>query len=669
MTASFAPLQRCVEPTTSASQRSIEVSFARLLSALEKLLALEESAIDVGFTIEQLREALAYLFIAQRGDEDPASALPVVVNALDRCIATTALLRGVEPALAPLEADLREARQAAAHGADQARTSHYPGPQTSERLVASVDVLRVHARFQPVLLPAEPPGADAPPQPAGEETPPPAAEPANPDELAVALAALAERAAARKAPAKASPAAPEEPNTEEPPPALALADWRSIRARECLAEVAMLLSHRTPQLGESWRSVHSFEPRILANVDAIVGLGRDATQSLEAAVVGAPAPDILGAAALALTCGAVDGRDSLGFAEWVYRRVEPSAELDAAYFDALALTSHPSLAQYCERLLDDEPSAPRRAHALRLLGRTGRAHAGHVLRGLADAPEVQAEALLLHALAHSPDLRERVDDALALDHDVLTVAAWKAMLIGGDPRANPYLRDALNGRLRDDAGLLLAVAAEQRDAEYLLEQVAIEPTPSLIAALGFAGLTGGVPLLIGLLGVDDFAFKISAARALIRITGWELYEPVELPAEMVGEEAPEAPGERLADELGDPRDPAPEGSPDTVELPTLRQEPWQEHWSAHSGSFDPSLRWRRGQPSSPEVILDDLEHSRATPDERVACVLEVGVRSGLPRFFDTRSWVTTQLRALTAWRSAVAGVGTPGAWIAPRRRA
>jgi hypothetical protein len=422
-------------------------------------------------------------------------------------------------------------------------------------------------------------------------------------------------------------------------------------------------------LGEIWHSVRPFEQRILANVDAIVGLGPRAVQELEATVLGAPAPDLFGAAALALTCGAVDGRDSLALAESVYRRMEQSIELDEAFFDALALTSHPALPAYCERVLDGEPSELRRVHALRLLGRLGLVHPGHILRGLGDAAQVHAEALPLHAYSNPPDLRERIDDALAVGHDALTVAAWRAMLIGGDLRANLHLREALGGHLREDAALLLALAAEQRDAEYLLEHAAIEPTPGMLTALGFGGLVGSVPLLIGLLAVDDFALKLAAARALTRITGWELVEPVELPAEMVAGEpdATSAGGQRLADEIDDRRDPAPAGSPDTVELPTMRREPWQEHWAYHGGSFDPSLRYRRGRPSTPEVILDELEHARATPDERVACVLEIGFRSGRPMHFDTRTWVATQLAALAAWRTGLMGVGVPGSWVAPRR--
>ncbi len=670
MTASLSLVSPASPQATNAWQRSTERSLDHLLSALERVLVLDESAIDVGFASVQIREGLAQLFVAQREDEDPAVALPLVVTAVDRCIATIAVARSTEPAVELLYAELRQARDAAAAASDQARAVLYRGPAPTEPFRASSGTLRVHARFASAVVPAEPANTDLPPEPPAEKAPPPPTpDVANPSDLAAALAALAARAAARKAPPESTPT-PTEQSRDEAPAALGIDAWRAVRAKECLAEVAMLLSHRTPQLGEVWHSVRPFEERIIANVDAIAGLGPRATQELEQSVLSAPAPDIFGAAALALTCGSVDGRDSLALAESVYRRMEQSAELDEAFFDALALTCHPALPAYCERLLDGEPSEARRVHALRLLGRQGLAHPGHVLRGLGDAPRVHAEALPLHAYSNPPDLRERIDDALAVGHDALTVAAWRAMVIGGDLRANLYLREALGGHLREEAGLLLALTAEKRDAEHLWEHVATGPTPGLLTALGFGGLVDSVPLLIGLLDVDDFALKLASARALTRITGWELVEPVELPAEMVAGEEPAAKssgGQRLDDEISDPRDPVPAGSPDTIELPTLRRQPWQDAWVHYGGNFDPSLRYRRGRPSTPEVILDELAYARATPDERVACVLEIGIRSGRPVHFDTRTWVAAQLAALGAWRASLMGVGVPGSWVAPRR--
>ncbi len=648
-------------------QRDLESAFGSFLAAFQKLAELDETALDVHFTAEQLKSSLEHVFVAHRRDEDPAFVLPHGLAALDRASAAVTTARLLDPGLTSLEADLDEARRGVALAEEYVRSQLFSGAPPDEPLLASHGRSRLHPRVRPVLalsLTLDP----LPPLPPEPEAPP-ALPVTTPEELAAAVAALRARVEARKAeppPPKKEPHDTESASAPPPLPALSPDEFRLAQARECLVELAMLLTHRTPQRGENWRGASVFEARICANVDAIVALGRAPLPQLAAQVLDSPAPDPALLSAFALLMGSIDGRDSLAWAEWVYLRSEPSPELDDAFAGALALSLHPALPALCDRWLRGElPS--RRALALRLWGRIGEVPPERLLSALGDEPQVRAAALPLYARHYPLDLREHVDEAVAAGDPELLRAAWKAQLVGGDARSSSFLHAGLSGSERDAAALLLSVSAERRDAEELLAHAQQAPSPALLQALGFAGWVRAVPFLIACLRADDFDTQIAAASALMRLTGWELWEEVELPPDQAtGVPEPEEDEPSLAETVSNPRDAAPPPSPDTVLLPTLRAEVWQTHWDQGGGAFNETLRYRRGRPSSTEVLLDELDFSRATPEERALIALELGVRCGRPLTFDPWTWVTTQSAQLELWRATLPN-GQAGAWLSPRR--
>src|ERR1019366_2746375 len=97
-------------------------------------------------------------------------------------------------------------------------------------------------------------------------------------------------------------------------------------------------------------------------------------------------------------------------------------------------------------------------------------------------------------------------------------AARLAMVLSGDRRAVGTLQSALAGkgpgrRNAEVAAGLLALVAETRDSELLLERATAAPTRALVTAVGWAGAPTSVPSLLGLLEHADDAVVLAAAYA------------------------------------------------------------------------------------------------------------------------------------------------------------
>src|SRR5690606_38231555 len=112
--------------------------------------------------------------------------------------------------------------------------------------------------------------------------------------------------------------------------------------QECFEDLAALCSQRAPQVGENWQTLAVPELRMRECIDALAALGRTGLVHLESEVLLAPALDPVRLTALTLACGAVDGRDTLAFAEWALQELlaafpEASAELYEAFGEGLGL--------------------------------------------------------------------------------------------------------------------------------------------------------------------------------------------------------------------------------------------------------------------------------------------------------------------------------------------
>ena len=122
-----------------------------------------------------------------------------------------------------------------------------------------------------------------------------------------------------------------------------------------------------------------------------------------------------------------------------------------------------------------------------------------------------------------------------------------------------------------------------------------------ISALGLLGDVSAVPELIELL--IKGLHPIQSVQSLELITGASLYETVFVPE----------PGE-ISDN-GDVAAPVirPDGKAYGSTVNRLAQDPerWQQWWRQNEREFNPQLRYRQGQPCSPEVLLSIIESPEA----------------------------------------------------------
>lgn len=454
-------------------------------------------------------------------------------------------------------------------------------------------------------------------------------------------------------------------------PALSPDGWRVTRASDLAADLGAAGYFRTPQLADPWRGAQYSEKRALTALDALLALGGQSLGFLESAFVSSPAPLPADLFALAFAGGCTSGRDALALAERAHQLVEDDAEFAESLVDAWSLSPHPHLDALLREWTVD-PSPLRRQVGLAALARRQTVDLGTLERALNDVPEVAAEALVPLVFCQAQGTRERLDEVHyrleRAPNELLERRLTEAYLLAGHPKARARTL-ALLERGEFDGGRWFGIQAEQSDAARLLEWTATHPTPALVDALGWAGDTSALPLLLGLLGVDDASIVDAAANALERITGAGLRDSVLVSPEgaMISDATrPDSPGVLAP---GTPRDPAPEGSPDTLELPSRSAERWREYIAAHEAELPRGQRIRIGMPYVPLVSLHQLDRGDHPPLERRALHREIVVRSGQLLWFDERAWVPAQERRIAELRHALGQLGAaPGSFALPMRR-
>jgi len=658
------------------------------------LEAAPASFADLRPMARRLESTFGHIFDAYDQRTDPLQAIQSAIQTIDECLGALPGLAEADPPLTECVAPLQEAR-----GALQVAEERYgrvpPEPVAERELRASSDTAALHQVVRPSLRPrlsvADPLPADEPPP----ELPPP---PKTFEEMEQRFANLAERASERReasesiarerkeeraAQSPGGPRAPVAPSA--PPPGYAIGahaaitpeelTWR--RTRDCFEEVAMLGMQRAPLLGDPWRSAAVLEKRMFAAIDAIAALGPAAVAHLEPLVVDSPAKDPSRGFALAMVAGCLEGRDALGAADRVFRLLGPAdAEVRSAVGGALKLVSHPALGALLRQwLVDDEPGV--RATAIDVLTYRGEASVEEVTQAARDASKiVRVVALPAAGVLRVPDLPNLVADARDGTDGPLLSAAWQALLLSGHAAAADAPLRHLGGEHEAAAALAVAIAGQQRHADALLERLSETSDRSLAIAVGWAGLTSAVPVLIGLLEQGDDELALSAAFALMRITGAELFDDVDLPVDQVDVQDVEEPDVHVDDRpqplthlVSDPRDLPSDGSPDRMRLPCVRASVWTAWWKQHAADFQSSLRLRRGRPYSPLVSLLELDDYLLTPPERRLLQRELCARSGHWVRFDPHDFVPVQLAALQDWSAAIGSTSfSGGSWSrAPRR--
>lgn len=456
----------------------------------------------------------------------------------------------------------------------------------------------------------------------------------------------------------------------DPLPALSRSAWSRIRQEELFSEICALMAHRIPQLGESWRGAAFLEERLLKDVDALVAVGPSSLGDLEKLVAGSAAPDPSELLGLTFIGACLAGRDGLGMADRLRRRFEQEPEFVQAWQDGLALAPHPGIKEVL-RAYGKDPLPERRSSAIATLARREEANVAELHAACFDDEIVSKAALVPFVLTADPRARYVVDELRYRAEQSANPGFKEAFTVAAVLVGAPFAQGLAEQALRSGqhwAARIFGICSERRDAELLLEWTATEPTAPLVEALGWAGDPECLPLLIGLLNVDDEATVVSAAAALERITGAGLKQMFAISAEGVitAEPATKTP------ELQTPqnaRDPFPEPTADRIELPSRDAEAWRAHYLAHQSSLVPHVRTRRGVPYSPHVGLYELDQLPCSPIERKTLHHELIIRSGLAFFFDTEAFVPIQERRIVALQHEMRQrSASPGTWERPLER-
>lgn len=455
----------------------------------------------------------------------------------------------------------------------------------------------------------------------------------------------------------------------DPLPMLTPAQWTEFHARDCFGDIVALLPQRVSQLGESWTLATTIEQRLVTNLDAIAALGDDGYRAIEAACRTAVVVDEALCAGLALVSGCVAGRDLLALTE----RLLLTWEADEAMWTAVAaswkLCPNRWLPTVCSSYL--RSNDPRKqALAVDVLGHRGHLTAENITRLLTKGP---LEPRMVLPYLHVLPLDQRHDWLRQLyargTSAVGETQWWWASALADYAGLTGILEEVVSRDPASEAWLVLALHGERKHAETLLAAFTETPTPELARALGWAGQGKAIPLLIAALASEDPVLKNAIAMALERITGAGLFEEITLEPELVMDpDVPEPPiGDEkptLASELEDPRDVAPEGSPDTIVLPAITQETWRMYWEENAPRFSADVRYRCGRPVAPDVFIDELEHGLRTPGDRRLIHRELMIRTGKRVHFDPLQWVEEQRLAIEQWRSATKScVVRSGTWF------
>lgn len=676
-----APLPRHVE--------ALELALRLLLAAGRAAENAPAGAFDLRPAGKHVGRAIGRAFEAYDGHKDPITATVESMASCDDARAAFVAAAKADPGLAHVPEWLEKARGWLAVAADRFRAIHV-APATSRTIRASARVPALHAPARTVVEPSHRIAAPLPPPP--DVDPPETIDSSLP--LEERMQKLRARADARRSAAEARDkerlaalrASREKPKPAELVPgfvpgahaALSREAFAEARARELLEEVAMTGLHRTPILGDAWRSVATFDDRMLTAIDALATLGKTTAGMLEGWVIDAPAKDPSRAFGVAMVAGSFEGRDVLGAVERAARFIgfgEPATQRMLA--SALKICPNPHVISLARTWLGDDEAALR-AVALEVLAHRGLTTPEDLRRALEDeAPEVLAVALIEAAYANLPDLQTLVAPLATHTHpDVVAALAW-SMVLGDVPHAVARLAERIGDASEDAVLVPLALAGEASDVARLVEITQKKATGARATALGFAGCPGAIEALIAVLRTaKDDALKLSAAFALDRITDAGMIEDVALPPENLEVEEPpdpETPDQRertsLARAVSDPRDAPSDGSPDTMSLPSTRPEPWMEFVASRAERFRTSGRVRRGEAYRPALSFRELADLPVTPGERRILHREIVIKTGRHVRFDPNDFVSVQETSLAAIAEHVSGAGPANGFGRARRRA
>ncbi|WP_437603807.1 hypothetical protein [Sorangium sp. So ce590] len=649
--------QRAVEDVLSAVP---EIPFQmdragigdRLRRAVQCGYAVLDSDVLAPVHHDGLAEAAALVreareLLARAGDRREAPALGRALGALD--LAASALAMGAT-AVAQIQLERRSELTGGGRHHEPPRERPFRASQGTPSLHAFP---RRRLVPEPSLDPIVPLRE---PQPAPRKLKPPA--------TLDALKAFARAAAAGEIEEKLGENAAEAPAApaEEPPrfvhePAVEEAEMLRRLGRDCLEDIAIHGDLRKPNAIETWVDQEPFEQRLLDNVDCFASVGAAALPLVSLYFAEARAPDPGRAFAVALTLGAIEGRDTVDAALATLRHSAP--ETYPGWVEGLWLAPNPEIDAALVELAAG-PLAPLAAVALDVLT-LRQAVPFDLASRLAgsERPELAERALRALAVAGPRDEALAVIDGVLArtGSDAVFLAGAEAAMRRGHGPTRSLLRVTLAGRAGParaaGAAWLLCLGGHGSDLEPLLASVAAAPTAQLVRGLGRFGHVGVLGFLVSLLGSGDEPLVEAAAEALERITGAGLRETVEEPWEV--ELPPEAEAAVLGDAL-----PIPVRKVEKVVTDPAR---WEAFLRRDARRLDPEVRTRGGRPFTVLSIVDEIEARSTPPPRRHEAARELWIATGLVSAFSPDDWVARQRAHLAELRDRVSDASFPaGRW-------
>jgi uncharacterized protein (TIGR02270 family) len=426
----------------------------------------------------------------------------------------------------------------------------------------------------------------------------------------------------------------------------AIEDFKIALYREHLEEASALYDLRHALLVEpdrEWRSLHDFEERLEAHLDALVIGGALALQVCAERMREGDAGELF-----ASVCVCCRQKDRALFGT-VWRDFDASdPEKARAVTEALRFEFPDEWAGAAEQAITR--ADPHRLSMLAALAAHRRLPLGTPLAARLNHDEAVASASV-QALGFMPgaETAALLRKCLGSTEAGVRAAALRGLLLQGDEQS---LRQCyLHAQAEDWPHVAMGLGGDRQAAAILRQEIeGGRATRNTIVALGLLGDLSTVRALTTVLSSEELGGV--AADALHWITGAALYEDVFIPEPVDESELFEREREVWLETGEPPRrlDGRPFGS--EVHRLSRDQAAWHQWLSGHAAEFDRDVRYRRGQPYSPRQLLDCLILPVAALEWRQLAYQELVIRYGCTAPFDAENYVVDQLarlRQIAGW--------------------
>ncbi|NKE72410.1 TIGR02270 family protein [Candidatus Manganitrophus noduliformans] len=395
---------------------------------------------------------------------------------------------------------------------------------------------------------------------------------------------------------------------------------------EHLEEADFLFQQRTNALADrayDLDGLAELEERLLAHLDGLVLGGKEAWALLEPKLAGGALGEVFAAAFVALESGDPARIELL-------QKTFGGAEgpvLDGIRH-ALRHTSSPEIEKIVRPLLDNEKGAVRAAAIDVISFRRMSLETGLLQAGLREKdPLVASAAANAVGRLRIAGLKYEVEAALESDAVPVRLEAIRAGLLLKSEKALSRCRKAVQERGEEggEAILLLGLLGHPEDG------------PRLVNALGEAALARNAVMSLGLLGRAagiDALIQCAADPKLARLAGEAIRTMTGVDLEKENLVAPKA----EADAKPEAEDEFEDGPDEGLPIPDpVKLEGW---WRKSISRFDKKTRYRKGQPYSPQRLIE-LLHTGTLP-ERHHAALELALIDPSRPPFETQAFAARQ---------------------------